>query len=647
MVLLLVAICLSMVMIVALCSCWRREQQKNEWHGLDGMVTPKNPDENVNHLPSIAEATELDENLRATTITKTRRSLPDIPSENRTEAHNQWTEQSGDNTSDLYATVEHYSNTAAKRHTLPNGIDSRPSISQHSSISQADEAPYARVNYDKVKKENPYARVQNNHAEMDENSSDDTGLLRPSTSQAHDPIAPPRSRRTSANSTNGIEIPAATAVAGGIAANVELPYMTPPISQANFSGDSQDSSKGYTSISVREPLEKIRAQTKQVTKLRDFDPHYSTVSDDSDEMYTTIQDPNNELYMSTSETYAQIMPLPVQNSTEINSNLTQQNPQPSTSSENHVDSSSLPHLPTVDGLKQTHSRQASSSSSVGLLSSPKPEKRQANSPLPPPPSTGSPDSQRSPVIKNLDDMYAKVHKNRKPEADENLVRRKLSMGNGEKVGFFEEENGKKSPDLPEHDYETLKKEKDPDYEKVKGEEPGYASINGPDSLDPGYEELKNASDSNNYPNYETLKHRPDQIDGYSVVNKKKKPTIKTEAEDPNYESMSSDHYAGVKSTDSESDPNYESVKYLDVDEPPYEKLSDEKTDETISKGSRGSNNDLLPYERLGDDGKTDSESSGYENIKYADGYETIKCKKEDPPYDTVNDTRIDGDIFEV
>lgn len=65
----------------------------------------------------------------------------------------------------------------AKRHTLPNGIDSRPSISQHSSISQADDtfSPYARVRehpYDKLKTEHPYARVQpSNSQEQEENSS--------------------------------------------------------------------------------------------------------------------------------------------------------------------------------------------------------------------------------------------------------------------------------------------------------------------------------------------------------------------------------------------------------------------------------------------------------------------------------------------
>lgn len=46
---------------------------------------------------------------------------------------------------------------------MSNGIEQRPSISQHSSISQADDSfsPYERVKYDKIKaKEHPYAQVQ-------------------------------------------------------------------------------------------------------------------------------------------------------------------------------------------------------------------------------------------------------------------------------------------------------------------------------------------------------------------------------------------------------------------------------------------------------------------------------------------------------
>lgn len=749
------------------------------------MVTQKNPDENVNHLPSVTLQSHTnnseihdavfdeDDNTKRTTLTatNTRRSLPDIPFEpNRVDGNNAtpWVEPASDNLSELYATVGQYQNSV-KRHTLPNGLDSRPSISQHSSISQADDAfsPYARVNYGKVnKKDHPYARVQTtNHVEQDETGSDETRLLRPSTSQNHtEPVAPQRSRRSSAQSGAEADIPAATAVAGGIAANQELPYMTPPIAQLNFSGDSQDSSKGYTSISVREPLANIRAQTKEINKLqRDLDPHYSTVSDDSDDVYTTIQEPSQQMYMSGSETYAQIQPPPLTVEVELN-------PQPSVSGtsslerqENNDQSYEAPQPPSVDSLKHvahSHSRQASSSSSVGLLGSPKPEKRQANSPLPPPPHvSNSPDVPRSPVSKSIDDMYAKVHKNRNkpPKEDPDPINRgserssfhssrKISNNSSPLAEEVDEMISTTPPEqLPlkceekkytrkEHDYETLKKQFHiPDYEKVKGEdcgsEPGYASINGPDSLlstDPGYEVLKKQEISSEIdPNYEPLRHRTDSAgytsirdevnDGYSVINKQRKLEERqakngnsskdlSGSDEPNYESMPSD-YAGVKSTDSESDPNYESVshndpnyesvKYLDVNDPPYERLNDDdstRTDDLTSSKSKGQHSGYetieldssngagggdrkrpsdLPYEYLKEETSAESESSDYEKIQNNSNnhlkpdYETITPKsldcsssKEEPHYDTVNREKSgtstsedmpnsDEDLFEV
>lgn len=75
------------------------------------------------------------------------------------------------------------------------------------------------------------------------------------------PIAPPRTRRSSShnsllNSETHYDIQAANAISGGVQANQDLPYMTPPLlmllphpshsqqngSQQHFSGDSQDSS---------------------------------------------------------------------------------------------------------------------------------------------------------------------------------------------------------------------------------------------------------------------------------------------------------------------------------------------------------------------------------------------------------------------
>ena len=73
---------------------------------------------------------------------------------------------------------------------------------------------------------------------------------RPSTSQQSE--SPHLSRRNSGTSTTD-GITAATAVAGGVAASQELPYMTPPIAataQLNFSGDSQDSSSKFKLLFV-------------------------------------------------------------------------------------------------------------------------------------------------------------------------------------------------------------------------------------------------------------------------------------------------------------------------------------------------------------------------------------------------------------
>lgn len=91
-----------------------------------------------------------------------------------------------------------------------------------------------------------------------------TNIEKPSTSMdqsSGNPIAPPRTRRSSShnsllNSETHYDIQAANAISGGVQANQDLPYMTPPLlmllphpphsqqnsPQQHFSGDSQDSS---------------------------------------------------------------------------------------------------------------------------------------------------------------------------------------------------------------------------------------------------------------------------------------------------------------------------------------------------------------------------------------------------------------------
>ncbi|XP_044757656.1 uncharacterized protein LOC123315841 [Coccinella septempunctata] len=687
----LISICsfFTIVMSLVFCLCWKKKRTDPELTGVDGLVIKKNPDENVNHLPSadLIGGDRIDGisdvNKRATLpITNTRRSLPDIPFEHENAT---WV-LAVDNSSEHYATVEQYQNSM-KRHTLPNGVEARRSISQHSSLSQADFSPYERVKYDKINsREHPYDQLQpivsRNFAAENADIPEEPGP-----SQRTEATAETNPTRRGSGGHN-LDIPAASAVAGGIAASPELPYMTPPVPQINFSGDSQDSSKGYTSISVREPLANILAQSKEVKKKREFDPHYSTVSDDSDDVYTTIPDPN-QVYTSESETYARIPPGPIVVEAEIN-----RNPSKSDSDEANdemYEPAPQPVPPSVDSLKHvthtyTHSRQASSSSSTINIGSPKPEKRQANSPLPLPPVVNHIDGDKKLLTaRNLEDLYAKVQKNKPKNSsdDEKSPERpnESSHPSASTSGIEDNRFSKLRRKFQEHNYETLRKHKTDslDERMLRQEEPGYASINGPDSLcssDPGYEVLK---DSDPDPNYEELKHKSSNASdigyskikdvrnnhnfGYSVVNKKKKPdasknynSYKNDSqsqddslEEPNYESMPSEsisefNYAALKSSGSETDPNYESVSNIDpnyesvkyVDEPPYEKVdsdisqagseipgyervgskgyqnidTSESSDSTTNRDKvRGEN----PYERLKDDGDTDS--VGYSKIK--------------------------------
>ena len=77
--------------------------------------------------------------------------------------------------------------------------------------------------------------------------------------------------------------------------------------QQHFSGDSQDSSKGYTSIAVREPVKYIHLPPNVVRGRGDAT--YATLSETSDEMYAAIEDPTyipTGTSQSNSDTYAVI-----------------------------------------------------------------------------------------------------------------------------------------------------------------------------------------------------------------------------------------------------------------------------------------------------------------------------------------------------
>lgn len=514
------------------------------------------------------------------------RSLPDIPSIPTNEAC--------DNNSELYATVG--DKVQDKSDGKGPETQKHSNLSQHSSISQADDpsSPYAQVRsphaYDKLKRvEHPYAQVvqpgtKGSIAQVVLENDDDEDENENSIME--DPIS---HRDSSQNLLNSENIPAASAIAGRISASQELPYMTPPIvqppaMQQHFSGDSQDS-KGYTSISVREPLANIRAQTNQhqqnvERRRRDRemnDSHYATVSDDSDEMYAAIEDGGE--YTSGSETYAQIQPQPITVSVSVEINQAASNSAiPSTSNRfSNRFSSTSNHIPTIeetahDTLRvNIHSRQASSSSctsSVGNIGigSPKIEKRMG--PLPPTPNQIRPSSstdhresnikdsnnnsnkmKQSPSkdLKDLEEMYAKVMKKNKlsnlpSENSSPIMNRKskestpgLDMpdcSNDVSNMFSSPNKNKQLPKIP-NDYETIEKKRD-----RNKDEAGYEIIPA-DRNNNGIKD-KNLGESSKAkmslfqePGYESLPDRPDKL-----------------PDDPNYETLKNF---------SDYDPNYEIV----------------------------------------------------------------------------------------
>ncbi|KAJ9581122.1 hypothetical protein L9F63_023699, partial [Diploptera punctata] len=642
-----VGVALPLIAVLLACICCRKTVPKNELMGLAGMVKITNPEENSNHnnqnsdactvLPCATDSTSNNANKRASTTAN--RSLPDIPRDS---------ERIQLESSELYATVEE--NKHATEPLVSANSTDAPSVSMkrltheeskssdHSSLSHTDDSfsPYARLKkenpYDKLRGisrtgsgEHPYAQVGATNSELEtaphnytnhrtSSQNEDLHLPQPSTSSdatGNNPVPPPRTRKSSSHSSLVLlpssepvpDIQAATAIAGRISANQELPYMTPPIQQTNFSGDSQDS-KGYTSISVREPLANLKAQTKEANRRSRtqelVDSHYATVSDDSDEVYAAIGDPGQE-YTSGSETYAQIQQTTTADGTYY------QPPQP----------------PSVDSLKQVaqvHSRQASSSSatsSVANLGSPKPEKRQANSPLPPPPAAGSPELLYAPVDKavsrNVEEMYAKVNKKKQREASE----------------------------------VSAASVSDPEFQSPpEVVEPSYESLGGPNSIDP---EIRHQNKSLSEDCDESATEDTEQTDAsYELVTNSREDCNKLDAEFPGYEKVGA--AAAVKDEYAKVNKNRENHTQEDIwaNLGRYEcvQSKDNPNDESQQNcfnGERQSSSDDIysgpepDYSSI----SRDNTEPNYESMSSDTNYESVNCF--DPPYERLHNEARDSD----
>ncbi|KOC68947.1 hypothetical protein WH47_09504 [Habropoda laboriosa] len=728
------------LIVACICSC-RRNENKNEFLGLAGMVTLNDSDnDGFNRIPMtdalrIATQDAVDSGKRSTTSAN--RSLPDIPKDKEKRQENvtvsvpqdiyETTEVIGDH-SELYATVR---DTAVKEHA--SELEALQLVRQNSSTQEASDDQYSRFatspNSDNV--EHPYAQLQNvqkteaNQSNRNNNNNNNKQTIdadKPSTSTCQvngNPVAPPRTRRSSShNSLLSAEtgpppdIQAASAISGGVQANQDLPYMTPPLlmllsqppqlqsnsSPHHFSGDSQDS-KGYTSISVREPLANIIAQTKTICRQNQssrplIDPHYATVSDDSDEMYAAI-DEQDKVYTSGSETYAQIQPTV----TEVQRVQTEQtlfSRAPSRSE----DSYPAPQPPSVDSLRHVahaHSRQASSSSANSSIinpGSPKPEKRQANSPLPPPPEgmtevyasiekrTKTEDRFKSSLSsgKSLEDMYAKVMKKKKDvESEEqsdahsnshgSLHSEVLIVGSGRKPSLVEVNRISWSS----HDSMEIQKKESDFVAAVTAATTTTSDLSLKASPSPSSTRI--TSEEADTSNHGFLPTGDDH--GYEAVNAdlaKKHPTIR-ETCDPNYEILRPQQRAMDVISDYQQQTNTTSAVLISLrnntnlpnassysvpfkhrqisnassEDPGYEKVRLRKRIEIDQDTDSEPNYESMPHDDSAEPnyasvcrpGDSDTDPN-YESVNHGDpNYESVKYMSvtggtEEPPYEQVN-----------
>jgi hypothetical protein len=241
--------------------------------------------------------------------------------------------------------------------TRANGVGAPPpQLGASSSSSAKHHHPYAKVKKKTKKVEHPYATVKkspssgsaatapsssfsaNKRDTSDEDDDDDADdddpneahLLRPGgggggggglgsrsgsgRSGSHHLLGADE-LNTSAHSVIGSRqaTPLPPEPTAGTAATNESNLLPPPPprgepqpnlqQQQHFSGDSQDSSKGYTSITVREPVRHILLPSARPQTT------YATLSETSDDMYAAIEDPTyipTGTSQSNSDTYAVI-----------------------------------------------------------------------------------------------------------------------------------------------------------------------------------------------------------------------------------------------------------------------------------------------------------------------------------------------------
>ena len=356
-------------------------------------------------------------------------------------------------------------------------------------------------------------------------------------------------------------------------------------------------------------------------------------------MYAAIEDQN--LYTSGSETYAQIQ-APMTVAVEINPTAPPSNPPPSTSQStsvtqnrfNRISGSNHQANPiedatssNVEALKNLHSRQASSSSctsSVGNIGSPKPEKRQANSPLPPTPKGQNPSRNSTSSIleyhegaklkdsnnnsskvkqspsKDLEGMYAKVMKKNKlssvPSENSSPVLNRHEPPSNDVIDGVTE-----VPVTLGNEYETIDKKRNRT-RKLDLVDTGYESIADRNNNKDAATEFTTSSTSTHYAQ---ISEKPSKA---KISLFQEDLNQMDSIDDPKYETLKQ----GNAATDSDYDPNYEIVM------------------SNIQKKSSSSSSSTLIDDGYSQIEKKSKDISDDESIP---GYSTIK--KPEPDYSSI------------
>lgn len=460
------------------------------------------------------------------------------------------------------------------------------------------------------------------------------------------------------NSANSI---ASQAVAGNVA-SAEIPYMTPPVSQSNIISivTSQEETNfqeaPYTIISVREPLAKVRQQTKQKGRA----PNYQMKHNENENYYSEVTE-EEQMYA------------------EINS---------AQETAHFMDQRNLelpPAPPTVESLKsvaQAHSRQASiaSTSSSGSCV---PNIANSGTSAPSPTDMNGlysvvdkSNKQRKTIHlgegasllnfneagNKIEDMYAKVRKKRvqsvrcSSEAEENNKFEVISdevfnvstpvwiprSPSGEE--FFPSNNFYVPP-VPLHSSEidygqkNWTKNIEPGYEAIKSQnkeeiEPDYEKVKG-DCDDPLYEKIRQQPQNGICePPYEKLKERTNRKMNEMITLEQSRTennllinncSGSLEDSDPGYEEVKKLHRSDSDATD----PGYEAVKRNIGDDPDYESV---KANDTID--SSDLSNERTQTIDFNGISSCDESEPGYESVRHTQMMNDPD--DEDPDYERVH-----------